>query len=250
MIEVEETLEPWILTFCGSQTPLGIGQKLWTLLPEGWCISTPVLVQIRGLVDLQIRSLHNDIIPADSAAVSAHHHARKPHSMARELGLLGYSASYTSGPCSAVHQSLTSVSWYLTISQQPLPHASGNTVLITLAENWFQTLASLPALLDGLQLRNVLVQDWLWYWGDVSPSSRPRILLDLDLLLPDCFWQQRGAHRWEVGAEDMHCSLDRGPDWKAYSEIPSCCPATLPSPPGQDHRNFSFGSVLRADHFS
>ena len=79
--------------------------------------------------------------------------------MARELGLLGYSASYTSGPCSAVHQSLTSVSWYLTISQQPLPHASGDTVLITLAENSFQTLASLPALLDGLQLHNVLVQD-------------------------------------------------------------------------------------------
>lgn len=32
MIEVEETLEQWFLTFCGSQTPLGIGQKLWTLL--------------------------------------------------------------------------------------------------------------------------------------------------------------------------------------------------------------------------
>ena len=32
MIEVEETLEQWFLTCCGSQTPSGIEQKLWTLL--------------------------------------------------------------------------------------------------------------------------------------------------------------------------------------------------------------------------
>ena len=35
MIAVEETLEQWFLTCRGSETPLGIGQKLWTLLPEG-----------------------------------------------------------------------------------------------------------------------------------------------------------------------------------------------------------------------
>ena len=64
-----------------------------------------------------------------SSAVSAHHHPRQPRSMSRELGLFGSSASCTSGPCSAVRQSLTSVSWYLTVSQRPLPRASEDAVV-------------------------------------------------------------------------------------------------------------------------
>ena len=73
-----------------------------------------------------------------SPAVPARHHLRQPRPVARELGLVGCSALCTSGPCSAAHQSLTSGSWCLTVSQRPLPHASGDAVVLTtLAENWF-----------------------------------------------------------------------------------------------------------------
>lgn len=186
-----------------------------------------------------------------SSAVSAHHHPRQPRSMSRELGLFGSSASCTSGPCSAVHQSLTSVSWYLTVSQRPLPRASEDAVVPITC--WELVSRLLPVFLPSWTAFSSLMfssRTDCGTTGNVSPSSHSRILLDLSFLLPDCFWWQWGAHCCEMGAKDMHCSLDRGPDSKASSEIPSFCPATLPSSPGQDCRHFSLGGVLGADHSS
>ena len=34
ILELEETLEQWFLTFSGSQISLGTEEKLWTLSPE------------------------------------------------------------------------------------------------------------------------------------------------------------------------------------------------------------------------